>query len=187
MLPVVLIHGYSSEGQTNDNAEIRRESVQKIYGRLVDDLEAMGVEVISINLARYLSLDDGITLEDLAWSMQRALLAHPAKPLDTGFNAIIHSTGALVSRNWIRRHTKPGHCALKRLIHLAGANHGSGWAHVGTSQVARFARLTQGTQRGLAVLKGLELGSGWAIDLHTFFVEPGQDMSCLRANETNGC
>ena len=47
-----------------------------------------------------------------------------------------NSTGALVVRNWLRRHS-PRPSPIERLIYLAGANFGSGWAHVGRSPVGQ--------------------------------------------------
>ncbi len=180
-LPVVLIHGYSSEGKTDDEFPYSAQDVAAIYGNLAQELETTGVPVIPVNVSRYVSLDDGVGVDDVSLAFQRALKAHPALQTATGeiadFNAIVHSTGALVARNWIRRHTKPdGTCPLKRLIYLAGANLGSGWAHVGTTQFVRFARSLQGTQPGAAVLEDLELASSWAIDLHTHFLDPDLDM-----------
>jgi hypothetical protein len=175
-LPLVLIHGYSTEGKTADGGEYASDAVAKLYGRLPSDLRNLGANIVPINVGRYVSLDDGVDLEDLALSFDRVLSASFPELKRAGFNAIIHSTGALVARNWIRRHTNPGACPMKRLIHLAGANLGSGWAHVGGSQFAKFARMVQGVQRGMGVLGGLELGSSWAIDLHTHFLQPGFDM-----------
>ncbi len=176
-VPTVLIHGYSSEGKTSDTAAYTRQQLAGLYGSLPDDLAARGFTTVPVNLSRYVSLDDGVDVDDLSLALQRALTQDYPALLSGGFNAIIHSTGALVSRNWIRRHTTPnGKCPLQRLIHLAGANLGSGWASVGSTQFAKFARLIQGTQRGLAVLNDLELASDWAIDLHTHFLQPGHDM-----------
>jgi hypothetical protein len=191
-LPTILIHGYSSEGATNDADPYARASVEQLYGRMVADLSTLDAQPIPVNVSRYVSLDDGLSVEDLSFGLDRALKADYPGLLESGFNAIIHSTGALVARNWIRRYNDPnGKCPLKRLIHLAGANLGSGWAHVGESQFVRFARAALHEQRGLAVLHSLELASDWAIDLHTHFLQPGNDMLrdygvmefCLVGNE----
>ena len=68
--------------------------------------------------------------------------------LQSGFHVVIHSTGALVVRNWIRlfrRRPSP----IANLVHLAGANFGSGLAHLGQGQAARWGRLIfQGVGRG---------------------------------------
>ncbi|MCB1187434.1 hypothetical protein KDL29_09740 [bacterium] len=176
-LPVVLIHGYSSEGRTAPGDSYDARSLRRIYGRLVNDLQKLDANIVSVNLSRYISLDDGVSLEDVSLAMDRVLHRDHPELLESGFDVIIHSTGALVTRNWIRRYTKPGNCPVRHLVHLAGANFGSGWAHVGSSQVARFGRdIFQGTQTGLAVLRGLELASSWAIDLHLHFLQDGQHM-----------
>jgi len=180
-LPVVLVHGYSTEGETPPGASFTRATLQKLYGALPDDLEARGLAVVPVNLGRYISLDDGLGIDDISLAFDRALRSPEyASLLETGFNAIIHSTGALVMRNWVRRYwnlEKEGkQCPLKRLIHLAGANLGSGWAHIGQTQLAKFARMFQGTERGVAVLRALELASNWSIDMHTHFLHKGTQM-----------
>jgi hypothetical protein len=172
--PVILVHGYSSE-----SAKTTPEAVRQIYGSLPDSLAGLlGPEnVIPVNVSRYITLDDGISIDDLSLAMDRVIKKDFPNLLDSGFNAIVHSTGALVTRNWVRRHS-PRPSPLKRIIYLAGANHGSGWAHIGESLVAKWFRLiAQRSQRGLAVLNALELGSSWTIDLHRFFLQyPWNDM-----------
>ena len=163
---LVLVHGFSAEGRPGE--------VDQIYGTLPAALR--NLPVLEVNLGRYVSLDDSVDLEDVTLAFDRVLSAHP-KLLEQGFNAVTHSTGALVLRNWVRRRgQRPS--PLRRLIHLAGAHFGSGWAHLGRSQLARWVHLIgQGNaDRGLGVLTDLELGSGWAIDLHLHFLTPGHDM-----------
>lgn len=175
--PIVLVHGYSSEGRSPATAnQITTASIRQIYGTLVEALVAAGYDVATINVGRYLSLDDGVTLEDVSFALERALTEERPDLRDGEFDVIIHSTGALVVRNWIRRYTSPGQCPVKHLIHLAGANFGSGWAHIGSAQAARILRGFLGTGRGKRVLEGLELGSSWAIDLHHHFLQSGQEM-----------
>lgn len=167
MLPIVLIHGYSSEGSDN--------SAQEIYGSLPADLQAkLGAHVLDINLSRWISLSDGIGLDDISFAMDRALKAH-AKTLADGFHVVIHSTGALVVRNWIKLFS-PQPCPIQNLVHLAGANFGSGLAHIGRGQMARWARFLKGTGRGVKVLDELEFGSSKTIDLHAHFTDAGNDM-----------
>src|SRR3569833_3088840 len=111
MEPILFINGYSAESATSVP-----EAVKAIYGNqnadpnlnlpdaLRDALGAGAPDVFEIDLSRYVSLDDGVNLDDIARALQLALEAdfpHLLKP-DTGFNAIVHSTGALVVRNWIR-------------------------------------------------------------------------------------
>ncbi|MBD5780816.1 hypothetical protein IEN85_15050 [Pelagicoccus sp. NFK12] len=167
MLPIVLIHGYSSEGSDN--------TAQDIYGTLPADLrEEFGAETLDINLSRWISLSDGVALDDVSFAMERALAAH-ADTLSDGFHVVIHSTGALVVRNWIKRFS-PKPCPIQNLVHLAGANFGSGLAHIGRGQLARWARFFQGTGRGVKVLDELEFGATKTLDLHSHFTETGNDM-----------
>ncbi|GGR23484.1 hypothetical protein [Deinococcus ruber] len=163
---LILIHGFSAEGRPGD--------IDQIYGSLPAALRTL--PVLEVNLGRYVSLDDSVDLEDVTLAFDRVVAAHPGL-LQHGFNAVTHSTGALVIRNWLRRRSQQP-SPLRRLIHLAGAHFGSGWAHLGRSQLARWVHLIgQGSdERGLGVLSDLEFGSGWAIDLHLHFLTPGHAM-----------
>jgi len=170
MDPILLIHGYSSEGKDN--------SAKQIYGSLPGELKKLfGNDVVrEINLSRWISLSDGVTLDDVSFAMDRALKADHQDLLENGFHVIIHSTGALVARNWIRLFS-PKPSPVKNLVHLAGANFGSGLAHIGQGQLSRWGRLIfQGTGRGTHILDELEFGSWKTIDLHRHFLAAGQDM-----------
>jgi hypothetical protein len=129
---------------------------------------------VEINLSRYISLDDGITIDDISRALDRALKMDFPKLLQGRFHVIIHSTGALVIRNWLRRFS-PKPSPLQNLIYLAGANLGSGWAHIGKGQVAKWGRwvFQDGTERGVQVLNALELGSDWTLDMHLHFLQSG--------------
>ena len=187
MEPILFIHGYSAESATTDFAEVKA-----IYGNqrdnpnlnLADALrDALGVGapgVFEIDLSRYVSLDDGVNLDDISRALQLALEADFPHLLaaDKGFNAIVHSTGALVVRNWIRLFSaKPS--PIRRLIYLAGANFGSGWAHIGKGQLAQWARYVfqHGADAGVRVLNALELGSDETLDLHHAFLQEGSTMA----------
>lgn len=174
MEPIVLIHGYSAEGE--DGAA----NIPKIYGTLPQSLKQIygKKSVVEINLSRYISLDDGVTIDDISRAFDRALKTDFPKLLQGRFHVIIHSTGALVIRNWLRKFSsKPS--PLQNLIYLAGANFGSGWAHIGKGQVAKWGRFVfqHGTERGVRVLNALELGSDWTLDLHRHFLLPGNSPS----------
>jgi len=174
MKPIVLIHGYSAESR-----ESTASSIASIYGTLPRDLKAAygGRSVVEIDLARYLSLEDGVRVDDISRAFDRALQEEYPHLLKKGFHALVHSTGALVARNWIRRFS-PRPSPLEHLIHLAGANFGSGWAHIGRGQMAKWARkiFQGGAERGMQVLEALELGSDWTLDLHLQFLRPGSRM-----------
>jgi hypothetical protein len=170
MKPILLIHGYSSEGKDT--------KVEDIYGSLPGDLRKEFGEgnVKDINLSRWISLSDGIALDDVSFAMNRALNEQYPDLLKSGFHVIIHSTGALVVRNWIRLFS-PKPSPINNLVHLAGANFGSGLAHIGQGQLARWGRLIfQGTGRGTRVLDELEFGSWKTLDLHIGYLQKGNDM-----------
>jgi len=168
MNPLVLIHGYSAEhGSSADS----RADITRIYGTLPAALRRRyGADrVLELNVARYLSLDDGINLDDLAQAMDSALTE--SLPGNAHFDALVHSTGALVARNWLRRHSsRPSR--LQRLVYLAGANFGSGWAHIGRGQLAKWGRAVfQGAETGVQLLDALELGADETLELHRYFLD----------------
>lgn len=168
--PVLLVHGYSSEG--------RDQSVEDIYGTLPADLRrALGsANVHSLNLSRWISLSDGVRIDDVSFAMDRALRSGFSQLLKDGFHVVIHSTGALVVRNWIKNHS-PKPSPIHNVVHLAGANFGSGLAHIGQGRLSRWGRLIlQHTGRGKHVLTELELGAWKTLDLQTFFLAPGNSL-----------
>ncbi len=172
MQPIVLIHGYSAEGKSR--------KVKEIYGSLPKDLRARfgRPNVVEIDLSRWISLSDGIALDDISFALERALRSRAYRSLlDSGFHVVIHSTGALVIRNWLRLFgEKPAPVA--NLVHLAGANFGSGLAHIGQGQLVRWGReIFQDVESGVRVLSELELGATKTLDLHLGFLESGRQMS----------
>jgi pimeloyl-ACP methyl ester carboxylesterase len=171
MKPIVLIHGYSAESQRADH-----DSITNIYGNLARDLRRT-YQVVDIDLSRYVSLDDSVSINDIARGLHRVLTEQQAELLQSGFHVIIHSTGALVIRAWIMLFS-PRPSPVCNLIYLAGANFGSGWAGLGQGQIARWGRFVfeHGAQRGVKVLQALELGSGPTIDMHLRFIQPGTRM-----------
>ena len=171
MKPIVLIHGYSSESPTADP-----DSIANIYGDLPRRLRE-SYDVVEVDLSRYVSLNDSVSVPDIARALNRALLEQHPDLLQSGFHVIIHSTGALVIRTWIRLFS-PKPSPVRNLVYLAGANLGSGWASVGQGQVARWGRFVfeRGAQRGLKVLQALELGSSNTFDLHLAFTREGARM-----------
>jgi len=169
--PILLIHGYSAESRGTDYG-----SIKSIYGSLVDDLKSSN-RVVIIDLSRYVSLNDSISIYDIARALDRVLNAEHPELLASGFNPIVHSTGALVIRNWIRLFS-PKPSPVRNLIYLAGANFGSGWARIGQGQIARWGRYVfdNGSQRGVKLLHALELGSSQTIDVHLHFLRTGNRM-----------
>ncbi len=166
MLPIVLIHGYGGEGRPSE--------VRRIYGDLPEVLAHRygGVRPVVINLSRFVTLEDGVRLYDLAQALHHALQQPEHRYLlEKGFNAIVHSTGGLLIRTWLR-YFSPRPSPLRHAIHLAPAHFGSGWAHLGRGQLARWYReVFQHAEPGTQILATLELGSPYAWDLHTWFLE----------------
>ena len=76
-------------------------------------------DVSIISLADYLSLEDEVPFDDLTTAMHAAWNRH-ALPTRTGaVDAIVHSTGALVIRDWLQRHHGPDRAPIKHLVMLA--------------------------------------------------------------------
>ena len=172
MKPVVLIHGYSAESPSADPT-----SIANIYGTLPQRLRG-SYDVIEVDLSRYVSLNDSVSVADIARGLNRALLEQHPGLLESGFHVVIHSTGALVIRKWIADFS-PKPSPVRNLVYLAGANLGSGWATIGQGQIARWGRFVfeRGAQRGVKFLQSLEFGSSSTIDLHLSFMRQDSRMA----------
>ncbi|MGC2662106.1 MAG: hypothetical protein WA324_29435 [Bryobacteraceae bacterium] len=159
--PIVLIHGYSAGGLD--------------FGEICNQLNKRGIQPIDINVANYVSLNNEITIKDIAEGLDRALRNNPRLNAAQEFDAIVHSTGMLVIRSWLTNYgAVPAHNdRLKRLKHLIGlapATWGSPQAHKGRTWIGALVKgdkepgpdfLNAGDQ----VLDGLELGSRFTWDL----------------------
>jgi hypothetical protein len=151
---LVLIHGYSDQGPSFDNWA----------GKLRD----RGVDAKEINICNYISLNNEITIPDIAEGLARATDTLQWAP-DQEFDAIVHSTGMLVIRAWLCNSTQRQRY-LKHLIGLAPASWGSPLAHLGRSWLAAILRGNRQfgpdfLNAGNRVLSGLELGSKFTWDL----------------------
>lgn len=166
--PLVLIHGYSAD--------------EKAFHPLRDMLmNQHHVELNFLNICTYVSLNNEITIKDIAEGLDRAF-RYDAR-LNTNYNmqtcefdAIVHSTGMLVLRSWLancRSTDRSANSRLRRLKHLVGlapATWGSPQAHKGRTWLGA---LVKGNKQlgpdflnaGDAVLDGLELGSKFTWDL----------------------
>src|ERR1700758_2061265 len=86
--PLVLIHGYSA--------------TDKAFGPLRDAFIRKGIVPTSINVCNYVSLNNEITIKDIAEGLDRAFRSNPVlKDDNQPFDAIVHSTGMLVLRSWL--------------------------------------------------------------------------------------
>ena len=162
--PLVLIHGYSDSGQA--------------FLPLRDALAKRGIELANINICSYVTLNNEITIKDIAEGLERAFRNHPVlkDTADFEFDAIVHSTGMLVIRSWLTNSgTEAGENArLKRLKHLIGlapATWGSPQAHKGRTWLGALLKGGKNPlgpdflNAGDRVLEGLELGSTFTWDL----------------------
>jgi pimeloyl-ACP methyl ester carboxylesterase len=154
-LPIVLLHGYSA-----NERDVRpwREV-----------LEGAGYDPRTIHLGDYVSLSNEITIKDIAEGFDRALREEVGLANDEPFDALVHSTGGLVIREWLATYGSRQR-RLKRLIGLAPANFGSPLAHRGQSWLSAVFKGERELgpdfmETGHQVLDGLELGSRYTWDL----------------------
>ncbi|MGH9582996.1 MAG: esterase/lipase family protein, partial [Bryobacteraceae bacterium] len=120
---LVLIHGYSDAGSSFDAWAVK--------------LRARGFDARQINICSYVTLNNEITIPDIAEGLARATAAFGWAP-DQEFDAIVHSTGMLVVRAWLCNDTTRKQF-LKHLIGLAPATWGSPLAQLGGPGVKRSA------------------------------------------------
>ena len=159
--PLVLIHGYSAEG--------------KDFANLKQALISHGIDSKDINICNYISLNNEITIKDIAEGLDRAFRAHEVLGSETQeFDCIVHSTGMLVLRAWLANAGAPGtNARLKRLKHLVGlapATWGSPQAHKGRTWLGAMVKGNRQLgpdflNAGDLVLDGLELGGKFTWDL----------------------
>ncbi len=152
--PTVIIHGWSDESSSFNNLA---SFIQK----------NLGAPPVVIRLADWISMQNEVTYPDLAVAMQRAWLASGLSSSPRSVNVVIHSTGALVARDWMTKYFTPETVPIKRLLMLAPANFGSPLAHKGRSFIGRVLKGwgEPGFQTGTQILKGLELGSPYTFNL----------------------
>src|SRR6516164_5671207 len=157
--PLVLIHGYSADW--------------KAFDPLQTALVTRGIVAEDINICNYVSLNNEITIKDIAEGLERAFRSHPIlKDDNQPFDAIVHSTGMLVLRSWLTNaglRPEENH-RLKRLKHLVGlapATWGSPQAHKGRTWLGALVKGNKDflgpdfLNAGDRVLEGLELGSSF--------------------------
>jgi pimeloyl-ACP methyl ester carboxylesterase len=154
-LPIVVLHGYSDRASS-------------FHGwRAI--LREMGYDARSIHLGDYVSQSNEITIKDIAEGFDRALREEAGLDAEEPFDALVHSTGGLVIREWLVTYGSRRK-RLKRLVALAPANFGSPLAHRGQSWLASAFK-GKGElgpdfmETGHLVLSGLELGSSYTWDL----------------------
>jgi len=154
--PIILLHGYASSGAA--------------FSTFRDVLSKQGRNVEDIYIGNYVTLNNEITVDDIAEGFNHSLREH--KLIGKEFDAIVHSTGMLVMRAWLTAENAlvPRLGLLKRLIALAPATFGSPIAAKGRSLLGR---IFEGNKEigpdflasGNLVLSNLELGSEYTWNL----------------------
>ncbi len=135
----LLIHGYSASGA--DLAPWR------------DALEKAGIDTAPIAIGNYVTLNNEVTIKDLGEAFDRALRLTPwsdgSKDDSWTFDAIVHSTGMLVLRQWLASDPFPRddpRSRIRRLKHLVGlapATFGSPQAREGRSWLGALIKGTR--------------------------------------------
>jgi hypothetical protein len=155
---ILLVHGYS-------------ETSLSAYSTFPQVLSSKGFTVDQIVLSAFNSLDDNVTIDDLAYALEEHAQDLEAKGWNFSNAAVIsHSTGALVTRRWLlnRRQSSPTSSVPSHLITMAGANHGSTLAQVGKSVLGYVEKLLlkHVLAVGAAVLTDLDYGSDFLLRLN---------------------
>jgi hypothetical protein len=162
--PLIFIHGYSDKG----------EAFIPLRNALKES-----IELIDVDICTYVSLNNEVTIKDIAEGLERAFGNHPTlkETPDFEFDAVVHSTGMLVIRSWLTNYGIKSTAAngrLKRLKHLIGlapATWGSPQAHKGRTWLGALVKGNKDflgpdfLNAGDRVLEGLELGSSFTWDL----------------------
>ena len=130
-IPIVLLHGYSADGRD--------------FKTLCEKLTDAGMRPVDLNIGNYVSLNNEISIKDIAEGFDRALRNTPQLDEEQPFDAIVHSTGMLVIRSWLTNYgAAVGHNdRLKRLKHLIGlapATWGSPQAHKGRTWIGALVK-----------------------------------------------
>ena len=155
MKPLIIIHGWS-------------DAASSFQGLANHIAEAGQRDIHLINLANYISMDDSIFMDDLVVCLQRAWQRHNL-PLDPfSVDVIVHSTGALIIRDWITRYFTPTTVPIKHLLMLAPANFGSPLAQKGRALIGRIIEGMHSRklfETGSHILKALEIASPYTWQL----------------------
>jgi len=156
---LVIIHGWS------DNYSSFKELAKQLSS---SGLAGIGAKIEEIHLGDYISLNDHVTFNDLTEAMEKAWKDRGLPRDPRSVDAVVHSTGGLVIRDWLVKYCKPETAPIKRLLMLAPANFGSPLAHTGRSVIGRAVKGWGGSklfETGTQILKGLELASPYSWDL----------------------
>ncbi|HYD00211.1 MAG TPA: hypothetical protein VEB22_03215 [Phycisphaerales bacterium] len=182
MPPLVILHGYSDTSRS--------------FQPLADALGAAlgGAAPIVVSLGDYVTLNDYVGFSDLLAALDQAWTDHNLPRDEGAVNMVVHSTGALVVRQWLHWLTREKSstaprgpavepCPIKNLCMLAPANFGSPLAHKGQSFIGRVLKGAKENadgpmQSGRHILKGLELASPftWNLAMNDRFDPPAEQL-----------
>jgi pimeloyl-ACP methyl ester carboxylesterase len=163
--PVVFVHGYSDKGAS-----------WLPWRRILR--EQLGYGAADLRTCTYVSLNNEVTIKDLAEAFDRALSTEGGLVPNQSFDAIVHSTGMLVVRSWLAADPLRGR-RMKRLIALAPATFGSPLAKEGRSWLGAVFKGNKQLSpdfldAGNRILDELELGSSftWRLTEEDVFNNP---------------
>lgn len=157
MKPLVIIHGWSDEAIS--------------FLELANAISAASPrEPTALYLGNYVSLDDDVRMKDLVRGLTRAWAAQGLPSTPKSIDVIIHSTGALVVRDWMQSEyiSKGLRPPINNLVMLAPANFGSPLAHKGRAIYGRVIKGFNASKRfqtGAHILDALEMASPYTWDL----------------------
>lgn len=158
--PLVILHGWSDTG----------DSFDALARHLAERLPNADISLVAIG--DYMSMNDDVRFDDLQQAMERAWRDRKLPRTPGSVDAIVHSTGGLVIREWLDRNFATDKSPIKHLVMLAPANFGSPLAHKGRSFLGRAVKGFFGRQKGQGlfntgthILSGLELASPFSWDL----------------------
>jgi pimeloyl-ACP methyl ester carboxylesterase len=156
MLPLIILHGWSDDSGS--------------FKKLAGWLRQSGFDVVDVYLGDYLSMNDEITLFDLGAAFSRALTEKQIPQTAGSFDVIVHSTGALVAREYQRQVCRgdPTAAPIKHLCMMGPANFGSPLAKLGKSMLGRLIKgwgWDHLGQTGQHILNALELASPYSWEL----------------------
>jgi hypothetical protein len=171
---VLLIHGYSADW--------------KAFLPWKAALSAAGIATETISVGNYVTLNNEVTIKDLGEAFDRALRMTKFAEENPGdgwtFDAVVHSTGMLVLRQWLTSDPYPPsdmRSRIRRLKHMVGlapATFGSPQAKKGRSWLGALVKGNHDLgpdflNAGDMVLDGLELASKYTWELaHKDMVRP---------------
>ena len=158
--PIVILHGWSDVSASFEPLAMLLRA--KLPGRAISIIE----------LADYLTMEDEIRFDDIVSAMENAWRRRGLPTGKGSVDAIVHSTGGPVIRDWLQRNYESDDAPIRHLVMLAPANFGSPLAHKGRSLAGRIwkgliVKRPHGAafETGTRVLKGLELASPYTWNL----------------------